>query len=234
MPNIKSTFSYTIKSKMFRFLSLMILSTSQAFVMEYELPSDLKRLGLANPKDFDACRTLNHPHPILSYHLDTSSIEEMKVQYQVALQAKNANNNTIALKILWDLAERGYAPANRDLSQAFLYGRLGMRVNIDLAMLFQSRPSDIESMIKTQNSVRYSWENKEALENLVQQARNALYPSCRAIEVLKGNNDDTSSDTTCRDSGSSTESFQLEITDGDMHSNPLLSGQQVASKKKDD
>ena len=215
------------------FTSMFIL-TSASFAMEYDLPSDLKRLGLSNPKDFSVYTTVHHPHPILSYHLDTVSIEEMNAQYQVALQAKKENRNVIALKVLWDLAERGYAPANRDLSQAFLYGRLGMRVNQDLVAIFQCRPCEIGEMIKMQKSIRYNWENRDLISEKIQIARAFLDASCRAIEVLKGNNDDTASDTTGRDSGSSTESFRLEITDGDMHSNPLLSGQQVTSKKKDD
>lgn len=202
--------------------------------MEYELPSDLKRLGLSNPKDFSVYTTIHYPHPILSYHLDAESIEEMTAQYQVALQAKEEKRNIIALKVLWDLAERGYAPANDDLADIFMHGKLGVKKNSEIVRIFLNRPYTMEEMVKMQNSVRYSWENKETLENLVQQARNALYPSCRAIEMHKGNNDDTSSDTTSRNSGSSTESFRLETIDGDMHSNPLLSGQQVTSKKKDD
>jgi hypothetical protein len=219
---------------MIKLLSFMFILTNATFAIEYDLPSSLKRLGLANPKDFDACRTLNHPHPILSYHLDMASIEEMKVQYQVALQAKKENRNAIALKVLWDLAERGYAPANDDLADIFLHGSLGVEQNSEIARIFLNRPYTIESMLKMQNSVRYNWENYQLIHEKIGIARAFLDASCRESNMRKGNNDDASSDTTARDSGSSTESFHLEITEGDFHSNPLLTSQQTAFKKKDD
>ncbi len=219
---------------MIKLLSLIFLLTNATFAMEYDLPSNLKRLGLAKPKDFSVYTTINYPHPTLSYYLDESSIEEMKVQYQVALQAKKENRNAIALKVLWDLAERGYAPANDDLADIFLHGSLGVEQNSEIARIFLNRPYTIESMLKMQKHMLYSWENREVISEKIDMARAFLDASCRESNMRKGNNDDTSSDTTARDSGSSTESFHLEIADGDFHSNPLLTSQQTAFKKKDD
>lgn len=190
--------------------------------MDAEIPDYIRKMGITHCADFRAPRGFNDPHPILSYRLDAESIIVMKAQYQVAIQAKNEGKNALAVKILWDLAENGYAPANYDLSGAFLYGELGLKKDLALTSIFLERPSTIEEMIKRQKEFKYSWDNREQIREIVR--------TCRVREELleKDHHSDDGTEATIRDSGSSIDSL------GDTISyNPIIPAQlQIATSSE--
>ncbi len=178
--------------------------------MDAEIPDYIRKMGITRCTDFRAPRGFNDPHPILSYQLDPESVDVMDKQYQVAMQAAEAQQNHLAIKILWDLAENGYAPANRDLSRAFLYGRLDLKKNHYLTDIFSNRPCTKEDMIRIKSDVLYMWENREIIREEIRQAQEHFRDSLRAKSPSETKNDDNDTATTTRDSGSSIESVIIE------------------------
>jgi hypothetical protein len=189
----------------FLLFSLLIGLSNIGYTMGIELPDNLKKMGLTNPKDFTACnRNFDGTHPLLHYKLDPESISEMAKQYDQALLLKKEANalkikatdllnnaytltsiltfntmNTIeqaniifqeeksknekAFKMMWEIAERGYAPANREVCHAFMHGEYGMKNSNILDGVFLFRPQTIEEMIKAQEAAKRSYERQPAI-----------------------------------------------------------------------
>ena len=198
--------------------------------MDAEIPDYIRAMGITRCTDFRAPRGFNDPHPILSYKLDTESIAIMNAQYQVAVQARNEEKNKLAVKILWDLAESGYAPANIDLSNAFAHGELGLKINSHLADIFIDRPLTVEDMIDRQQKIKHSWDHREEIREIVR--------TCRVREDLLSEKDqhgDNSTEETSRDSGSSIESITFVRSPlQDEDASQTRSASRVSVKKKDD
>ena len=143
-------------NKIYLIIFFLLFICIEGDAKDNDLPIELQRLGKKYPvyNSMDLSN-VDENHPIFQYKLNDENIETMAAQYAVAQAAKKMGQDILALSILWDLAENGYAPANLDMAIAFSRKpKLGMRYNHDLSCIFINRPKDIIEMRGTQEAYR--------------------------------------------------------------------------------
>ena len=145
--------------------SLSAASQPQKDPFELDFPAYLARKGLPRP-EYNAHISRGVNDPILRYDLSDENIETMRVQYQVAENIEKLGESDLALRHYWDLAEKGYAPANNRLSDAFEQGELGLKKDQWISAFYFKRPRTIEDMKDQQQSMQkwLKWREREQEE----------------------------------------------------------------------
>ncbi len=138
-----------------KYLLFFLLAINIGNASQDDFPEQLTRMGLSHPTYDPNNRDIYSDHPVFGYKLGDESVAQMEVHYGIAMEAKARGLHELAFKILWTLAESGYAPANNDVAEALLEPNLGVDKNLALARIFVNRPSTIAEMRKLQAS--YCW-----------------------------------------------------------------------------
>ncbi len=133
--------------------SLNAASQDKKDPFELDFPAYLERKGLPRP-GYNAHIDMGARDPILQYDLSDANIARMATEFQLAQIAEQKEQSEMALRIYWVLAERGYAPANNRLFEAFRDGTLGLKEDVFVAGFYRDRPRTIEEMRYQQQSIK--------------------------------------------------------------------------------
>ena len=133
--------------------SLSTASQGQKDPFELDFPAYLVRKGLPRP-GYNAHIDMGARDPILQYDLSDDNVARMATEFQLAQIAEQKEQSEMALRVYWNLAERGYAPANNRLFEAFRDGTLGLKEDVFVAGFYRDRPRTIEEMRYEQQSIR--------------------------------------------------------------------------------
>ena len=163
--------------------SLSTASQGQKDPFELDFPAYLARKGLPRP-EYNAHISRGVNDPILRYDLSDSNLARMATEFQLAQIAEQKEQSEMALRVYWNLAERGYAPANNRLFEAFRDGTLGLKEDVFVAGFYRDRPRTIEEMRYEQQSMKkwLEWRHREQ-EELAADAVQAASLSLSEVEL---------------------------------------------------
>ena len=166
--------------------SLSTASQGQKDPFELDFPAYLVRKGLPRP-GYNAHIDMGARDPILQYDLSDDSIAKMATEFQLAQIAEQKEQSEMALRVYWNLAERGYAPANNRLFEAFRDGTLGLKEDVFVAGFYRDRPRTIEEMKYQQQSIR-EWliRRQRQQEEFAADAVQAAPLSLNEVDLLVG------------------------------------------------
>lgn len=93
-----------------------------------EMPKEFAQMGLSNLSE----KSLDY----LIIHFNEEDISSMDIQFKVAMSALKKEENKIGIRILWDLAERGYPEAYHELWRGLYRHKLLTTPNKDWERFF--------------------------------------------------------------------------------------------------